>query len=141
MVDFSMKAKKFLAVGSIAIFTGGLIYLLFRPNVYAVRWVPENKYLLLLRESLRWMGTPFVKYYLADYLWAVALSCGLHLIFSPKVKGSCICTTIVLLYGLTFELSQYCGFISGTGDLWDVLMYILAGISVNILNLSRSRKK
>ena len=62
------------------------------------------------------------------------MSCGLHVIFQPEICVSALCTVAVVIYGGVYELLQYLGVIGGTGDLWDVLMYILAGITVNILN-------
>lgn len=134
MNKFSGKAKVFFTVGSIALILGGMIYWLYRPKTYVAMCMPEGLWLDVLRKFMSWGNVPFVKYYFPDYLWAIALSCGLHLIFRPKICASVLCTVVVVIYGGIYELLQYFSVIGGTGDLWDILMYILAGITVNILN-------
>ena len=83
-----------------------------------------------------------IKYYFSDYLWAVSLCCGLHCILLPSNKGSLLCFAITVCYGFIWELLQYASIFKGTGDLWDILMYILAGFTVLILNfISKKEKK
>lgn len=132
----SMKAKCFFAVSLSSLLLGGMIYLLFRPHTYIALIVSNYIQFDRITECLRWMNCGWVKFYLADYLWALSLSGGLHLIFQPDRRGTVWCALTVISYGGIYELLQQLNWISGTGDLWDLLMYILAALTANILNLS-----
>lgn len=94
-----------------------------------------------VRNQLSWLDCGFLKYYLPDYLWGVALACGLHAIFNPKAKESLICTVVVVLLGALYEVLQWFGIISGTGDIVDVVLYALAGATVNVINYKRGNSK
>jgi len=137
MSNSSKKRITFFITGMASLLMGAMIYLLFRPTVIFAQCLDDEKWVLFLRQLLSWLDLTVVKFHLVDYLWALSLSCGLHLIFCPDLKGSLFCTLTVALYGGLFELLQSLGVISGTGDWFDILGYILAGITVNILNSLR----
>jgi hypothetical protein len=61
--------------------------------------------------------------HLADGLWAYAcLSCIL-IIWDRRFNLAWIFITIVI--SILFELSQYWHVVAGTGDIWDVVVYLL----------------
>lgn len=64
----------------------------------------------------------FLKFHLADMLWAFSFCAALNLVIS-KSKFVCIFVA-VLIAGL--ELLQYVNIISGTGDILDVLFSIFS---------------
>lgn len=117
-----------------ALLVGALIYILFRPNTYVAQMVAAAVPLYGLSYTFSWLECDLVKYYLPDYLWAVSLSCGLHGIFQPTMRGSVACTAVVALFGGVYEGLQCIGVINGTGDAVDGLWYVLAGVTVNIIN-------
>ena len=129
----------FFIVGSISLVIGGIIYVLLRENTYVsiiVREIFSMENLSL--NSNRCVGD-FLKYYFVDYLWAVSLSCGLHIVLTPFKSRWIISTGMVLFAGGLFDLLQYMYIVSGTGDIADITMYFLAALTVNFINLKRSR--
>ncbi len=143
-IILSMNSSKnknliFVTVGCISLLIGLLIYLIFRENTIVSRFVSSFVDLTILRNAFFWAENDFLKYYFADYLWALSLACGLHIIFVPKIKGSFLCAVTVLLFGAFFEIMQYFGIVNGTGDFLDVISYLLAALTVNIINLKRGK--
>ena len=131
---FSINIFWLLAI--FALILGGVIYVLFKGNSYISVFVRQfipvlGEEIVIINSSCR------VLYYLPDFLWALSLSCGLHIIFMPEMKGSLLCTFAVVGLGLVFEILQFLEFVNGTGDIIDVIMYLLAGMSVNLINLKR----
>lgn len=133
------KLIRFYIVGGAALLLGGLIYLVLRPGTYVARLFPEYSWLKALRGQLQWQGLDFLRFYFADYLWALSLCCGLHILFHPKRKGSLLCAGITVIYGAGLELLQFFNCISGTGDFWDVIMFILAGLTATIINEKKEK--
>lgn len=133
-----MKSKRairciLLMIGSGALVSGLLLYLAFRDTTYVALAVSRVVPLGWLRNALQPFDASCMRYYLPDFLWAFSLSCGLHLIFLPRRYGSMGCTLTVFGCGLGYECLQWGGVISGTGDAADILLYLLAGLSVNII--------
>lgn len=83
----------------------------------------------------------FIKYYFVDYLWGLSLSCGLHIIFFPNMKQSIVLTIIVFIFGAVYEALQKSDVISGTGDIADIILYLLAGLCVNLINFILIKKE
>ena len=135
------KTGIYYIVGILALALGGGCYLLCRPNTYVAQAVIKIIPMREVRNQLSWLDCGFLKYYLPDYLCGVALACGLHAIFNPKAKESLICTVVVVLLGALYEVLQWFGIISGTGDIVDVVLYALAGATVNVINYKRGNSK
>lgn len=125
----------FWVVGVFSLILGLLIYLLFRENTIITTHMSYIMDLKPLRNVFLWAENDFLKYYLVDFLWALSFSCGLHIIFKPKIKVSLLCSFVVIVFGTVFELLQFFNIINGTGDILDVLSYILAALTVNIMDL------
>ena len=132
---------RFLTIGGIALLLGGAIYIFLRPSTYIARLIPEYSWLKTLREQLQWQWLNFLRFYFADYLWAFSLCCGLHLLFQPKRIGSFLCAGITATYGAVLEFLQFFNIISGTGDVWDILMFILAGLTAVIINKKKEKQQ
>lgn len=137
---FRRKKLYFLILGICSIILGLLIYIVFRENTYISKIIYCVIDFSLIRSLLDPIENTFVKFYLPDYLWAFSLSCWLHIIFMPQSKGSLMCTLTVSLFGSLYEILQYFNIIIGTGDIADAFIYLLAGLTVNILNLKRGSK-
>ncbi|MBQ7960070.1 MAG: hypothetical protein IJ285_02520 [Clostridia bacterium] len=123
---------KYFLLGLASLLLGLLLYLLFRPrthiSVFVLRLLPFD-----IPKAFSTADIPFFTFYLADYLWAFSLSCWLRCIFIDKSQNL-LRLAIVSLAGTTYEILQYLDIISGTGDAWDCLLYLLAGCTVNILS-------
>ncbi len=121
-----------LCIASLCI--GGGLYVIFRPNTYITDFVrnllPVNENLFYKLEGI---DCDFIKYYLPDFIWALSLNCGLNAIFNTK-KSLLINGGIVFGISALWELAQYVGITSGTGDLIDVAMYLAAVVTVVIIN-------
>ena len=126
-------------LGIISLLTGLFVYLIFRPDTYVSRFVMQLISVNL--SALTTYDSSFVKFYLADYLWAFSLSCWLHAIFMPEIRGTLLCTVTVFVFGSLYEYMQYTNIIAGTGDIIDSLLYLLAGFTVNIIIIFKEIRK
>ena len=61
--------------------------------------------------------------HLADGLWAYAFLSCILIIWDRKSNLAWIVLTIVI--SILFELFQYWHLVAGTGDIWDVVVYLL----------------
>lgn len=132
------KHSYFLILGFFSLFIGFLIYSIFRENTYIFEMANTTVPLEKLKGALGFLDNEFIKFYLPDYLWALSLSSYLNVIFNYKKKYTFLCTLIVFIFGAAYEFMQYIGVINGTGDVVDIFLYLLAGITVNIINFKRS---
>ena len=137
MKKLKTKTFWFWVIGVFSLILGLLIYLLFRENTIITTQTSYIMDLRLIRNMFSWAESDFLKFYFVDFLWALSLSCGLHIIFKPKTKVSLICSVVVITLGTTFELLQFFNVINGTGDILDVICYILAALTVNVINFKR----
>ena len=128
----------------IALLLGTLLYILFRENAYFSIWVSDLVPLDGVRSAFSFADCGFLKYYLADYLWALSLASWLTLILE-KIWAKYYCFAafcITSCFGGVFELLQYSDLISGTGDPLDLVLYLSAGLTVNVITfLIRSKEK
>ncbi len=137
----SMNKKKesiyYILVAFISLFMGFLLYVLFRPTTYISSYIFTYFPMLRTNYAFLFPRMRYFTYYLADFLWALSLSCGLHAIFLPKKRGSLYCTITVFLLGSSYELLQHLDVISGTGDIADIMLYVLGSGAVNIIYFTR----
>ena len=134
---------RFWIIGTIALILGSIIYILFRPQTYIAQWFSNYAFIQTLQDSVFKINNDFLRFYFPDYLWGLSLSCYLHSLFHPRISGSVLCSGISILYGTLLELIQFFNIISGTGDICDILMFILAGATamiINIPNLKETQK-
>ena len=134
------KQKKNTLLSILALVIGCMLYVWFRPNTYISR-------------LLGWMNTtqappfcsPFIRdlfrFYLPDFLWAFSLSCGLIAIHNPGTTGIIICALAAFLLGAVWELLQHLGVVSGTADIHDAIMYLLASTLCIIFNVKEKKQK
>ena len=135
MKKLRAKILWFWVIGIFSLILGMLIYLLFRENTIITTQISYIMDLKPIRNMFSWAESNFLKFYFVDFLWALSLSCWLHIIFKPKINVSLICSLVVITLGTTFELLQFFYVINGTGDILDVICYILAALTVNVINL------
>ena len=130
-----MKKYANFIISIASLFTGGMLYVLFRENTYIGNAFSRFSFIVALRMSLAPFACNLLKYYLPDFLWGLALACGLQAILHLKKQKLLLCGVVVFLCGTFWECMQCLGVISGTGDFWDVFSYSLAGLLCIILNL------
>jgi len=71
-----------------------------------------------------------VRFYLPDALWGYALQFTLSAIWGNTIKRLCFTGMLTTAYGALWELLQYKSIAPGTGDPWDVFVYIVAAVLV-----------
>lgn len=119
----------------IALLIGFTDYILFRKGTYLHNWfnITESDTFY----DLSFFGDVFLKYYLPDFLWAYALTMALFAVVLPKSKKHYIFIIFVSLFGITWEILQKLSFVSGTFDIIDCFMYIIAAIIADLIYLKR----
>lgn len=124
----------------ISVFTGGLIYVIFRERTHISILIKDYIDLELIKEGLQVFDIKFVKYYLPDMMWGMGLSFGLVSVFPDNIKYLYISGGIAFLCGAVWEGLQFIGAVFGTGDLIDILLYLAASVvavSINIIIFRR----
>lgn len=124
-----------ILLGTMTLVLGFLIYIFFRTNTHIARAFDKIDWIVYIRRQLPGCSNDFIKFYLPDFLWGFSLNCGLMAIYDPRVKGGILCGCIALVSGCIWEILQYIGIVSGTGDVIDIIMYLLASIIHIIINL------
>lgn len=127
--------RKNILMSAVSLYTGFVLYVLFREDTYIAKGFSFLPWVTFLQIWLAPKAPSFVKYHLQDFIWAFSLSCGLLAVVGSAKKQAFFCAVTAFFCGLLWEFLQYCKIVSGTGDLWDVLMYLAAGAVSVILNL------
>ena len=126
---FKKEQSYFYLLNSIiALSLGVLIYVSFGENTYI------NK---IISISFRSPFTDILLFYVADALWAYALTFALSLFISENLSG-----ILALIYGILWEALQYFYPALGTFDTTDIIMYLSAStFAVLIIKSYKRRKK
>lgn len=127
----------FLTVSAVSLFLGLLIYVLFRSGTYIHLFLNSidsfDEFLTLKYNNY---FTCFLKYYFADFLWGISLSCFLSAVSDKSnLKRIVANSTIPVVLGVLLEIFQNAGLINGTADFCDVLMYVAAGLFHAVINI------
>jgi len=129
----SVRTKNFL-VCILSLLIGGMVYILFRPTAIISAMIGNDRWLTQLRFWMEPISNGFVRNYIGDFLWMVALCCGLYGILLPKPGEKLHYIFGAGLLGVIWELLQWLGAVKGTGDWLDVFMYGLAAFASFIIN-------
>lgn len=132
----SKKANIIISVFSL--FLGGAIYVLYRDNTYISNFIENFINLSILRNAFKPFECSFLKYYFTDYLWALSLISVLNTLFSTK-KQLLLISVFVFSLGFVWEILQISNFISGTGDILDIFMYLAAAMTAVIIKFSNNK--
>ena len=135
-----MKQRTNIVISVISLFTGGILYVLFRENTHIGRLFSQVPFLKSLRTSLQPLASDPVKFHLPDFLWCLSFGCGLQAILCLRKKKVLFCGFGAFLCGVVWEYMQFFGAVSGTSDYWDVVSYLLAGMFCTIINLKETEK-
>lgn len=119
---------------------GGSLYLIYRENAYITILFDRFLFLESMGKIADVFENDFFKFYFPDFLWGLSLNFGLFSIFLPKLKGALWCSLIAFLYGMLWETMQKQGVLSGTGDLIDILMYLLASVFAMLIFIMRRKE-
>lgn len=124
--------KKYIARCTACLLIGVCCYIFFRPDSYIT--ILHNR---LSPHPIRTFpnANVFLRCYLSDFLWGMALALGFLAIYDPhKAIGLFFCCGASALLGCAWELLQYLEVVGGTGDIVDVAMYLSSGLLTAITN-------
>ncbi|MBQ9848677.1 MAG: hypothetical protein IJO64_06445 [Clostridia bacterium] len=119
----------------LSLVAGGAFYVLFRADSYIAKAFNGMCSILYLREKLHPHFSDFLNFYFLDFLWGFSLACALIALFDSEIKERATCCSVSLLCGIAWEVLQYEGFVGGTADFLDVIMYLLAALFAFIINI------
>ena len=130
-----MKKWLFWAAHSVgALLVGGAMYLLFRQGTYLHTFfrIPTT-----MLSAAVFPGGYVLRYYLPDFLWTYSLCCALYAVALPRGWGRIGLPLCAAGLGGLWEIGQWIGLVSGTGDVWDMVTYGLAAIVAFYINIRK----
>ncbi len=137
-----MSNKIFFAIsGLVSLAIGGIMYVLFRENSYIAR-IFDGIYLVeQAREVLSVPCTRFLSCYIPDYLWGYSLCCMLVVIAARDMKTAILCAIATMTVGTAWEVLQFLNIVGNTGDICDIIIYLLAALTVLLIFIKRRKGK
>lgn len=123
-----------------ALVLGAILYILFRKNTWVAHLFDGIGFVRCLRSMVQSISLNWLRFYVPDLLWAFALSCGIQAICVPKRGGVPACALSAFICGLVWEFLQWSHVVSGTGDLWDVLMYLTGSVLSILINIKGEKR-
>ena len=123
-----------------ALMLGAAVYILLRPNTWISHLFDSIELVSDLRNAAKSLSRNWFRYYAPDLLWAFALSCGIQAIYEPEHKGVFFCALTAFGCGVVWEILQWSNIVSGTGDLWDILMYLTGSVLSILINVKGEKQ-
>lgn len=137
-VNFVFKKRiTLLSVSFACLFLGLSIYLFLRRNTY-IHTIMNFSIIdsLYIEHPHNNQFLRFIKYYFIDFLWCFSFNLSLVSVsYSFSKKIIIIYSFISFFVGFIFEIMQLIGFVNGTFDCIDIIMYLIAsvlGFAINI---------
>ena len=123
-----------------ALMLGAVVYILFRPNTWVSHLFDGIEFIVDLRSAVASPSRNWFRYYVPDLLWAFALCCGIQAIYEPEHKGVLFCALTALCCGVVWEMLQWSRIVTGTGDVWDILMYLTGSVLSILINVKGEKQ-
>lgn len=129
MVKYRLKAA---SLSAFCLITGLMIYAFMRSETYFHGFLPQE-----IRAFLSGISnivpdnflTDLIRFWLVDFLWGASLTFALVSVSTEASKKSFIMAACIsFAAGLLFEAAQRFSLVSGTADIFDVLMYAAASL-------------
>ena len=142
----TMKQHMFYALNiSISLVIGLIVYVCYRPDTY----VSQAVYNLLgispdIGGFVNWLPTwllLFIRNYLADIIWAYALTFTICYILWNQKKSMFPIFGIVAVFEICIEVSQKVGIMSGTFDWYDIFLEICISALVMLVIKTKYKEK
>ena len=133
------KRTQNLLLACISLLSGACLYAIFRCTTYVGSLLLGLPLFQWMHNSFHHLSSPLLSYYLPDLLWCFSFCSILNAIYLPKRLGILVCGAAAILLGILWEAMQYSRIVSGTGDLWDILTYLLAALLSTIINLEGTK--
>ena len=133
---------------TIPLLVGLVIYLVFKPSAFISRLFFDllGQQPLIIQTPKCWFWN-FIRFYLCDLLWAFSFTAVLQLVLgSGQIHTllsllSLLSLLICIIAGVAIELLQQQGIISGTFDIWDLLVESIGSILSLITTTYKRRKQ
>ena len=138
-VYFMTKRKCNILLACTALALGGFLYICFRSGTYIAVLVDSIIPIGHLQTAMLPLACPLLSYYIPDFLWAFSLCCMLIAVNTNNLQSVLLCAGFTLFFGIMWELLQHLHILSGTGDIWDVFIYLLAAVLSAIINLGGNK--
>lgn len=120
----------------IALILGLLIYIVFRPDTYISKWFSESTHLGSIAIGMRVKKNiviAFLRNYMGDFLWAYALTYSVQIFIEANRKKGYIALIIsCIIFEILIEVMQKLNIISGTFDLYDIIVEVFATCSATL---------
>ena len=94
-------------------FTQTLLALLLGATIYVFFWLEAT-------------NPAWIRFFLPDALWSYALCFALAGVWGNTVKSLILVSILDAGWGIFWETLQHFHLVPGTGDFWDVFVYIVA---------------
>lgn len=133
------KKNVFIIISCCSLAFGGAVYLIYRENTYISNFAEMFIKLDIIRSFRPFANSVFVNGYLCDYLWELSFTSALNYLFYKEEKRYII-YPFVLFCGIIWEIAQLKGFVSGVFDFADIIMYLIAVLTVVLINKILRRK-
>ena len=130
----------YIALCIVSVLIGGSYYLLFKNNTFLEQIVCKYINIIPTKEILPHVTSVFLQNHFCDLLWAFSLQSGLLAIFLPTKEGKIIISVTVVLSGAVWELFQRFGITVGTGDVIDVIMYVVGSAATLLFTIEKEKK-
>lgn len=136
MVRYRLKSA---LLSMLFLISGLAIYAFMRSDTYFHELLPQG-----LRESLFGISnavpdnilTDFLRFWFVDFLWCLSLNFALIYVSSEANKKNFIITSCVSFSaGAVFEIAQKFSIVSGTFDVFDIMMYAAASVLCAALSI------
>ena len=127
-MDMTQRLK--LPLGMMLLLTGGMTYLLFRPQTLLMFHVTDalglSAVINSMRKGISSQLPEFIIYNLPGALWAAAYILTIDsLMFRQSVMPRILVSGIIPVIGAVSELLQLIGLLPGTFDVADLLCYLI----------------
>ncbi len=121
---------------------GVFVYGIFREDILIVDYLSRYIDLSFLRIDISNDGIRyFVRYYLADFLWAYSLTFAVNMVIGIEPKDLIKTFFLCLIVVLCIEGAQLSDITNGTADIFDVLVEFLAIIlAIIIIIITKGEK-
>lgn len=136
-----IERRLFLTNVVLPILTGTMIYILLSPNAFITKafWSvigKDNPFSGIQIHTMPY-GIQFIRYHICDFLWAMALYSTVILVMgNDKIRWSILVATVFIVGMEGLQLSDA---ISGTFDVKDIVVEVLAGWITYFLFMQRRR--
>ena len=129
---------RWLCIALISLGIGAICYCLCRTDTWVGAQIGTIIEYRIPEQSLLY---GFMAWYLPDYLWVLALTSSLFAILLPRGRKLFACAGLAAGWGLLWELGQLLGIATGTADLWDSFLYIMAAVTAVMIEVLTKRRK